>query len=46
MGIEKKLVYGKDGKVFEKKIHILENEKKNSHFIQSNSVENIKSHIG
>lgn len=28
MGIEKKLVYGKDGKIFEKKIHILENEKK------------------
>ncbi len=28
MGIEKKLVYGKDGKIFEKKIHILVNEKK------------------
>ncbi len=28
MGIEKKLVYGKDGKIFEKKIHVLENEKK------------------
>ena len=32
MVIEKKLIYGKEGKIYEKKITILENEKKSKFY--------------